>query len=226
MAAAHNTPTAFATATFRSRKRPSGISGASTRASIAMNTAKSTAPAARNPSVWAESQPSWLPLTIAYTASISAAVTVTAPATSRRPETASPRPEGTSFRVSTRTRIPTGTLTRKIQCQLSTSVRMPPRRTPSEPPPEATKPKIPMAFARSAGSVKSVIISERATAETTAAPRPCTARPVTRRACEVASPQPSEARVKSEIPARKRRRCPKRSPSLPPSRRKPPNVSR
>ena len=40
------------------------------------------------------------------------------------------------------------------------------------PPPEATKPKMPIALARSAASVKSVIISESATAETTAAPRP------------------------------------------------------
>ena len=44
------------------------------------------------------------------------------------------------------------------------------------PPPEATKPKMPIAFARSAASVKRVIISESATAETTAAPIPWTAR--------------------------------------------------
>jgi hypothetical protein len=39
-------------------------------------------------------------------------------------------------------------------------------------PPDATKPKMPIAFARSAGSVKSVIISERATADTTPRRRP------------------------------------------------------
>ena len=44
------------------------------------------------------------------------------------------------------------------------------------PPPERTKPKTPIAFARSAGSVKRIMISESATAETTAPPRPCTAR--------------------------------------------------
>ena len=63
-------------------------------------------------------------------------------------------------------------LTRKIQCQASASVSMPPSSTPIEPPPEATKPKIPIAFARSAGSVKRVMISESATAETTAPPSP------------------------------------------------------
>ena len=62
--------------------------------------------------------------------------------------------------------------TRKIQFHASASVMMPPSSTPIEPPPEATKPKIPIAFARSAGSVKRVIISESATAETTAPPTP------------------------------------------------------
>ena len=57
------------------------------------------------------------------------------------------------------------------------------------PPPEATKPKTPIALARSAGSVKSVIISESATAETTAPPRPCTARAAIRSSCESARPQ-------------------------------------
>ena len=94
------------------------------------------------------------------------------------------------------------------------------------PPPEATKPKIPIAFARSAGSVKSVIISDSATAETTAPPTPWTALAATRTPCEFASPQPTEARVKSAIPIRNSRRWPKRSPSRPPSSRKPPKVSR
>ena len=61
------------------------------------------------------------------------------------------------------------------------------------PPPAATKPKMPIAFARSAGSVNSVIISESATAETTAPPRPCTARATISISCELASPQASEA---------------------------------
>ena len=104
------------------------------------------------------------------------AVTVTAPAMSRRRSRRRPRRRRQSLSVRTTTSTPIGTLTRKIQCQLRTSVRMPPRSTPMLPPPEATKPKMPIAFARSAGSVKSVIISESATAETTAPPRPCTAR--------------------------------------------------
>ena len=66
----------------------------------------------------------------------------------------------------------------------------PPSSTPIEPPPEATKPKMPIAFARSAGSVKRVIISESATAETTAPPTPCTARAPISISCEVASRTP------------------------------------
>ena len=40
------------------------------------------------------------------------------------------------------------------------------------PPPAATNPKTPIAFARSAGSVNRVIISESDTAETIAPPTP------------------------------------------------------
>ncbi len=130
---------------------------------------------------------------------------MTAPATSRRCAAVATRWAGISTNVSATTAIPTGTLTRKIQFQLSVSVMTPPRSTPIDPPPEATKPKMPIAFARSAGSVNSVIISESATAETTAAPSPCTARAPTSNSCEFASPHASEASVKSAIPPRNSR---------------------
>ncbi len=77
------------------------------------------------------------------------------------------------------TATPIGRLTRKIQCQSSRSVRMPPSSTPMLPPPAATKPKTPIAFARSAGSVNRFIISESETADATAPPTPCTARALT-----------------------------------------------
>ena len=64
----------------------------------------------------------------------------------------------------------------------------PPSSTPTVPPPESTKPKMPIAFARSAGSVKRVMISESATAETIAPPRPCTARAPTSNSCDVREP--------------------------------------
>jgi hypothetical protein len=97
-------------------------------------------------------------------------------------------------------------LTRKIQCQSSRSVRNPPARTPITPPPERTKPKMPIAFARSPCSVKSVIRSESATADTIAPPMPCTAREAISISCEVDTPQASEAPVKTAIPVRNNRR--------------------
>ena len=94
------------------------------------------------------------------------------------------------------------------------------------PPPAATKPKIPIAFARSAGSVNRPIISDSETADATAPPSPCTERAAINIPCVVERPHTSDAAVKSVMPARKSRRPPKRSPRRPPSRRKPPYVSR
>ena len=76
------------------------------------------------------------------------------------------------------------------------------------PPPAATKPNTPIAFARSAGSVKRLIISDSETAETIAPPSPCTARAPIRNPCEPARPQAIEAAVNSAIPIRNRRRWP------------------
>src|SRR6476469_3209441 len=145
---------------------------------------------------------------------------------SSRPSAAWPGAAGSSFSEDTNTATPIGMLTRKIQCQSRASVSTPPSSTPIVPPPDITKPKTPIALARSAGSVKSTMISENATAETTAPPRPCTARAATSSPCVFASPQARDERVKSAIPIRKRRRWPYRSPSRPPSRRKPPKVNR
>ena len=82
IAAAHNTPTTLAVATLRSLNSVSGINGCLTLASMAMNSASSSAAAPSNDSVRSDVKPASLPPTIAYTASISEAVIVTAPATS------------------------------------------------------------------------------------------------------------------------------------------------
>ena len=85
-------------------------------------------------------------------------------------------------------------------------MRIPPSSTPSVPPPAATNPNTPIALARSAGSTNSAIISDRATAETTAPPNPWTTRAATSSPCESAAPQASEATVNSAMPPRNRRR--------------------
>ena len=210
----------------RLRNRPSGTSGEETRAWIARKARNSTSAAPSRPSVCGEVHPFSLPFTIAYTASINDAVIVIAPAKSTRPVAPGPFPVGSRRSERMYTATPIGMLTRKIQCQLSASVSTPPASTPITPPAESTKPNRPIAFARSACSVKRVIRSESATAATIAPPTPCAARAINRNSCEFATPQASEAAVKSAIPIRNSRRCPKRSPSRPPSSRKPPNVSR
>ena len=216
----------FAIRRLRCRKKRSGTRGESTRDSITRKMAMSAAAAPSSPSVCAEVQPFLFPLTIAYTAIISAATTEIAPAKSIRPRPSAGWSAGSSRSASRTTSAPIGTLTRKIQCQLSRSVSTPPSRTPMLPPPAATKPKSPIAFARSPAVVNSPIIKARETADAVAPPMPCTARADTSIHCVVDSPQTSEATVKSTIPPMNSLRAPRKSPSRPPSSRKPPYVSR
>ena len=123
-------------------------------------------------SVCVEVQPASLPFTMAYTASMSDAVTVTAPVTSSFPLPACPRPPGMSSLHSAYTAMPMGRFTRNIQCQLNAFVSTPPSSTPMLPPPAHTKPYTPMALARSAASVNRFMMSESDTAVTTAPPSP------------------------------------------------------
>ena len=76
------------------------------------------------------------------------------------------------------------------------------------PPPAATNPNTPIALARSAGSVKRVIISESETADAIAPPTPWTARAPIRTSWLAASPQASDESVNSEMPMRNSRRWP------------------
>ena len=84
---------------------------------------------------------------------------------------------------------------------------------------------MPIAFARSAGEVNRFMMSDSDTADTTAPPSPWTARAAISNPCEFASPHAAEASVNSVIPSKNSLRCPNRSPSRPPSSRKPPKVS-
>lgn len=68
--------------------------------------------------------------------------------------------------------MPSGTFTRKIQCQLKSLVSAPPSTAPMHPPPEQTKPYTPIALVRSAVPVNRFMMSESDTASTTAPPRP------------------------------------------------------
>jgi hypothetical protein len=153
-------------------------------------------------------------------------VTSTAPSTSAPP----PNPMPSSFSIrrvaSTAVTIAIGMFTKKIQCQLIDCVRTPPTSRPTDPPPEATKPYTPIAFARSAGSGNIVTIIPRMTAEVIAPPRPCTKRAATSISWLCASPHASEATVKTASPVRKTPRRETRSPSRPASSSRPPKAMR
>ncbi len=120
------------------------------------------------------------------------AVTVSAPATSSVP-LCSGRSSGRSLRQNAYTAAPIGRLMRNTQCQLSRLVSTPPASTPTLPPPAQTKPNTPIALARSPGSLKRLMMSESAIADTTAPPAPWIARALTSMPCEPARPQASEA---------------------------------
>ena len=82
-----------------------------------------------------------------------------------------------------------------------------------------------MALARSAGTVNKFMISDNATADTTAPPKPCKPRAKTSIHGDCATPQASEVTVNSVMPPKNKLRCPYKSPSRPPSSKNPPNVS-
>ncbi len=120
---------------------------------------------------------------------------------------------------------PIGTLTNSTHSQPAHSVSMPPSRTPAAPPEPATAPQTPSALLRSGPSSKSTVISDRAAGESSAAPRPCTARAEINQTSLCASPPASEAPAKTIRPTMNIRRLPSRSAIRPPSSRKPPKVS-
>ena len=126
----------------------------------------------------------------------------------------------------TQAATPIGTLTKKIQCQVSRSVSTPPASRPIEAPADATNEKTPIAFACSPGSGNIVTIIPRITAEASAPPTPWTKRAAISISGLTDSPHSSEARVKTARPARKTVRRPIRSPSRPASSSRPPNAIR
>jgi hypothetical protein len=65
---------------------------------------------------------------------------------------------------------------------------------------------MPIAFARSPASVNTFMISDSATADTTAPPSPCTARAAIKSPCVVANPHAADATVNTASPSRKIRR--------------------
>jgi hypothetical protein len=118
-----------------------------------------------------------------YTPSISAPVTSPAPNTSAPRRTPTPTSLPTSLIASNAVATPIGRFTKKIQCQLIACVMTPPASSPIEAPAEATKLKMPIALACSAGSGSIVTIIPRITADAIAPPSPWMERATINVAC-------------------------------------------
>ena len=132
---------------------------------------------------------------------------------------------GTKRTDSSHAAMPTGTLTKKIHSHDSSSTRIPPSSRPNAAPPAAIALQTPSALVRSGPSAKVVVMIESAAGETSAAPRPWSARAAISISEDGESPHSSEANENSATPARKIFLRPSRSPARPPSSRKPPNSS-
>ena len=116
----------------------SGRSGDFERSSITTNAASRAAAPPKSPSVVGAAQPSLAARVVAYTSSISPAVTEAAPGTSKCRWASSARLSRRSSGVSAIAASPTGTLMKKIHDQFRYEVSSPPRSTPAAAPlPEA-----------------------------------------------------------------------------------------
>ena len=111
--------------------------------------------------------------------------------------------------------MPTGMLTKKIQCQLRCCVSRPPTSGPIARARAETPAQMPIAIPRSFGGKVAAMI-ERVAGFISAAPIPCTTRAAISMSPESASPHQSEAAVKTTIPITKISRRPYASASLPP----------
>ena len=121
-------------------------------------------------------------------------------------------------------RIPTGTLTKKIQFQLACSVSSPPMSGPIASASAETPAQMPIAVPRWRGGNVAVMIDSVA-GLISAAPPPCRTRAAISSCPVVERPQRREASVKTTIPTTKSRRLPYASASLPPMSINAANVS-
>ena len=111
---------------------------------------------------------------------------------------------------------------KKTHDQLSALVSAPPSSTPAAPPLPETAPQMPSARLRSRPSAKVVIRIDSAAGETSAAPRPWSARKAISEPSDHARPSSRELAVKIASPTMNRRRRPSRSAIRPPRSSTPP----
>ena len=135
-------------------------------------------------------------------------VTSTAPRASKLLTGRVGRPPLTMRKVATSSTRLTGRLTQSTQRQPRSSVKRPPRKTPTAEASPAIAPHAPSAVFRSLPSGKLVVRIYSVAGSIIAAPNPCTSRAPMSIVMLGASAQATEANVKITMPIRKTRRRP------------------
>ena len=199
----------------RFRKSVRSSIGARWRRSRTTNEPRETAAIAKAPTIRAEPQPYVFASIRPYVRANRPTAEVASPGRSSRSWVGS-RDSSIRRKLATIPTIPTGTLTKKIQCQLAWSVRRPPTSGPMASARAETPAQMPIAVPRSRGGKVAAMIDSVA-GFIRAAPAPCATRAAMSMSPVVARPQARDAAVKTTIPTtnraagRTRRRACRRS---------------
>ena len=186
------------------RKNDSGSIGYSRRVSTAKNTARSTAARANEPRITPSVHPRAFPSIRAYTRKNTPAVPVTRPGGSRRLDLVGSRDSRTTSRVRVSPTAPTGTLMKKMLCQLTCSTSKPPSTGPTATASPDMAAQIPIAAPRSR-PWKVAVMMESEPGRSMAAPRPCSALKAISSVVDPDSPHRKDPVMNSSSPLMKKR---------------------
>ena len=208
----------------RERKKPNSTIGARRRGSIATKAASARSATPNSASTRAEPQPHALLLTSASTSAVSPTVSVATPGTSTSRVAVSSRDSCTANRVTTIASAATGTLSKKIDCQLTSWTRKPPSTGPIASAIAETPAHVPIARPRSCAG-NALVMIDRVPGIMKPEPTPCRARNAISQLslCESAIMKLEKANTLT--PMRNMRLRPNRSPRRPPVTSSTANVS-
>ena len=180
--------------------------GARWRRSSTTNARSDTTAIAKAPTIRAEPHPYAFASIRPYVRAKRPTAEVASPGRSSRSWVGS-RDSSIRRKLATIPTIPTGTLTKKIQCQLALSVRRPPTSGPIASARAETPAQMPIAVPRCRGGNVAAMIDSVA-GFISAAPAPCATRAAMSISPVVESPHAREAAVKTAIPTTNRSRRP------------------
>src|SRR6476469_7366033 len=188
-----------------------------TRISTCTKITPKTAARAKQVRITVDVQPRSWPSSRAYVSANSAPTEVITPGRSMLRGPALSRDSRMAAAPSASVARPNGTLTKKIQPQLTYWLSTPPNSGPTARASALTPLQIPTAAARCRGLANVAEMIASVVGVTRAAPSPCTARLMTRTSTFPANPAASEATVKIDSPLRNSRFRPQTSASRPPA---------